>query len=209
MNLWWNKPLHSSTIVVTPPASEPVSLALAKKQCRIEADYTDEDDLIARLITAARLYCEARISRAFVTQTVKLSLDAFPFHRAWSPVGAALTLSKPPIQSVSWVKYIDPSGTLQTLDPSFYTVDASSQPARIVRNQLNPWPTTGFYPAAVQIQFVAGYGNADAVPANIGQAILLLTGHYYRVREAVGNYGAEVPLAVESLLMASSWGMYA
>lgn len=56
--------------VITPPTAEPVTLAEAKEQLRIEASFTEEDDLIAALISTAREYCEAFCNRFFTEQTI-------------------------------------------------------------------------------------------------------------------------------------------
>jgi uncharacterized phiE125 gp8 family phage protein len=64
------------------------------------------------------------------------------------------------------------------------------------------WPATACYNyGAVQVTFVAGYGNAAAVPADLKAAIKLLVGHLYENREAVtlGAMPAELPLGFASV----------
>jgi len=60
----------------TPPAAEPVTLADAKAHLKV--DSTDDDALIASLITAARARAEWHTGRALVTQSWTLWLDAWP-----------------------------------------------------------------------------------------------------------------------------------
>ncbi|MGH6951903.1 MAG: head-tail connector protein, partial [Vitreimonas sp.] len=62
-----------SIVTITPPASEPVSLAEAKLFLRI--DHAAEDGLIAMLISAAREAVEAGIGRALITRRVREDLD--------------------------------------------------------------------------------------------------------------------------------------
>lgn len=207
---FYNQPLHQGLALVTPPAVEPVTLAEAKAWARVEID--DDDDLISGLITSARRYCEAFTKQQLITATYKLALDSFPIFGTqwpWLSVGASIdTLS--PLQSVTSLQYLDMSGTLQTLDPSKYTVDTISKPGRITPLWYQPWPITRPQPQAVQLTYVAGFGDSgDDVPDGIKTAIKLLVSHWYRRREAVSE-GAmtPVPMAVESLLYAESPGIF-
>jgi uncharacterized phiE125 gp8 family phage protein len=62
--------------LVTPPAEEPVTLAVAKAHLRV--DISDDDTLIPYYLAAARRLCEKEVRRAFVTSTWDLVLDGFP-----------------------------------------------------------------------------------------------------------------------------------
>ena len=65
-----------SSILLTPPAVEPVTLAEAKAYLRVEHD--DDDDVIASLIAAARSHIEAQTRRALITQTWQIRRDSWP-----------------------------------------------------------------------------------------------------------------------------------
>lgn len=65
--------------VLASPASEPVSLNEAKLWLRV--DNSDEDSLIAELIATARESAEIYTRRSFISQTLQLTLDAFPYAR--------------------------------------------------------------------------------------------------------------------------------
>jgi uncharacterized phiE125 gp8 family phage protein len=180
--------------LVTPPATEPVSLPEAKAHLRV--DGTDEDTLINTLITAAREYCEQIQGRSYITQTWELTLDAWPAE-------PEIRLPRPPLQSVAWVQYRDQSGIEYTLDPPAYVVDSRSEPGRIVLASGQSWPPVTLYPAgAITVRFTAGYGDAAAVPQRVRQAILLLVGHWYANREAVliGSISKEIEMSVHALL---------
>lgn len=178
--------------VVTPPAEEPITLAEAKLQCRVTG--TAENDLIESLITAAREAFEAEANVALVARTLRLTVDGF----GASPI----RLPFPPAVSISSVKYVDGAGVQQTLAGSEYALDMSRSPAALVLAYGKSWPATRAQPGAVEIEYVAGYEDAAAVPGLAKAAIKLLVGHLFANREAVvtGTITSETPLAYQRLL---------
>lgn len=171
--------------LITAPAAEPVALATAKAHLRV--DHNDDDALIGALITAARQAAEDRINRALVTQTWEQVLDAFP--------AAEIKLAKPPAQSITSIKYIDPAGDEQTLASNQYLLDGDTLPGWVLPAYGVTWPATLDTANAVRVRFVAGYGAAEAhVPAAIRQWMLIAIGTMYAMREGVaGGNLAEVP----------------
>lgn len=184
---------------VTAPFEEPISVAEAKDQLRLET--SADDDKIARLIRTATDRCEAELGRSFCTQTWRLTLDRFP--RRY------LRLPRPPLVAVTSVKYYDTSNVLQTLDPAFYEADAESDPGRLALDILHYWPATYVRTNAVQVTYTAGYGAPSSVPERIRHAIAMLTAHWYENAEIV-VFGRVNPLpnAVEALLHTASPGTY-
>ena len=180
----------------TSPASEPVSLAEAKLHLKIESTDTGEDKLIERLITAARRRAEVSTGRTLVTQTWTLALDSFP--------GGVIEVPRPPLSSVASITYIDPEGATQTLAADRYRVDAQREPGRLTPAWDESWPPTRPVSNAVEVEFVAGYGDPGKVPEDMRQALLLIVGRYYAHREDVQAGGAppvKMPLGAEHLLL--------
>lgn len=205
-NFYWNKPVHQSQYCISQPSVEPCSLDYAKMQCRVDSDITSEDSLITDMIVAARIVCEQYTKRAFITQTWVHNLDAFPFWRSWSTVGSAIQLIKPLVQSVTSIQYTDQGGNVDTLDPSLYTFDGYSEPGRISRNLLQPWPITAYVPNAVFITAVHGYGDsASDVPSPIIKAIAMHTAWQYRNRGDQDG-ATEPPAAIWALLDSVGFG---
>lgn len=209
------------TELVTPPAEEPVSLAEAKRHLRV--DFAEDDPYITGLIKAARQVAEMRQNRALVTSTYDRYLDAWPYGGGywnrdirrrgigpgWLPSagGVPIELPRPPLQSVTWVHYLDQDGAEQELDPSLYRVKPGT-PGKVEKARDATWPTLGSFDEPVTIRFVAGYASAAAVPESTKQAMLLLIGQWYQSREAVviGTVVASLPFAVDVLLGADDWG---
>lgn len=164
---------HSTEVsrptVVTGPASEPVTLAEAKRQLFLaESDTSNDAELVSR-IQAAREQWEHDTDSQLLTQTLSVTAEAFG--------GREIYLPGKPIQSVSFVKYYDDANTLQTLSTSLYSFNAPDR--EIELNWNSTWPTTSIRWDAVQIQFVAGNTSLSAVPAIAKQAILLLITYYH------------------------------
>lgn len=159
--------------VVTPPASEPISLAEAKTQLRVTG--SDDDSIITPLLTAAREDIEALLRKALITQTLRLTLPEFPSvancYLPSSPY-ASIILPRPPLVSVESVQYRDTNGDTQTLSTSLYVV-VKGNPARIVLAHGQSWPDTQNHPEAVTVNFIAGHGSASDVPQRIKAAIYL------------------------------------
>jgi uncharacterized phiE125 gp8 family phage protein len=154
------------------PGVEPVAVADLKLSLRV--DGTDEDALLALMITTARMRCEELTRRSLITSNWKLTLDSFD---------DLCEIPRPPLVAVTAIQYTDSTGVLRTLDPSAYDVDATSAPARI--EPVDQWPGTAAVFGAVQVTFSAGYGpNAVDVPQTLRQWITLAAGDFYAHREA-------------------------
>lgn len=168
---------HWALTIVTPPAVEPITLAEAKAHLRV--DWTDDDNYITALITAARMITEERTSRALITQTWDYVLDNFPDKDY-------LYLRKATLQSVTYVNYIDSSGITGVMPTTDYVVDTDSIPGRIFLGFAKIWPVVILQPAsAVRIRMVCGYGDASTVPQPLKQAMFFLISNWYEQREPV------------------------
>lgn len=176
----------SAPVVTVPPASEPVTLAQAKAQCRVTG--TDEDTLLTRLITAARSLVESWCGIALESRTVTMACTSF-CDFAMLPTG--------PVSAVSGIAYVDTAGVSQTLSTDVYELRKDGLNASIVLKINQSWPSIQ---TGSQIVVTAVIGGSP--PEAAVHATLLLVGHWFETREAVnvGNIVTEMPLAVEALL---------
>lgn len=161
--------------LITAPAVEPITVADVNDHLRI-ADPA-EATVISRLIRAAREWAEQYQGRRLITSTWNWTLDRFP------RCGRTLRPYWGPLQSIDSITYRDANGVTQQLaEGTDYDVDVADPP-RIV--PVGDWPDTDGRPAAVTIQYTAGYGaHPEHVPAATQMALLQLVGHWYENREA-------------------------
>ena len=150
-------------MIKTPPASEPVSLTEAKSFLRITD--SDDDALITSLITAVRQKAESWTRRSFITQTWTLWLDLVP-------EGFNVPIPLSPLQSITHIKSYDLANTASTFDSTNYLVDTASTPGRIALNDGQAWPIALRRINVLEVEFVAGFGDASSVPESIKQGIL-------------------------------------
>jgi uncharacterized phiE125 gp8 family phage protein len=174
----------------TAPAANPVTLTEALAFLRVEAESpaTASQALIESQIAAATAWAEGFTRRAFIHQTWKITLPAFP---AGSD---ALELPLGKAASIQRIEYITPAGATMTMTgPSsspagagFREYLASPQGSMLLPARGATWPATiDDEPAAVTVTFVAGYGaGPSTVPEPIRHAIL------YRLADLYDNRGS-------------------
>ncbi len=182
-----------SFALLTAPSAEPLTLAEAKLHLRVS--HNAEDTLIAALIKASRMAAESYTNRQLMPATWVFRCDEFPDSRT-------IAINRCPVSAVNSVKYFDANNAEQTLNADKYIVDLFSEPFRVVLKATHSWPFSYDRPAAVSIEFTAGYESVAMVPDAIKSAMLLTIGHLYEHREAVveGIAVHELPLGVSALL---------
>jgi uncharacterized phiE125 gp8 family phage protein len=182
-----------STVLITGPAKEPITLIQAKRQVGLsQLQDTDEvnrrmlGDVLREAIQSARAKAENDTRRVFITQTWEHYRDGFPGSSLLyqAPGYAEFYLPKPPLQSIVTFQFVDVSGAWQTFTtaPDDYQLDPGSetQPARILPPYARPWPPTRLIPRNVKVRFIAGYGDEpESIPAALLQAMKLLVKFFY------------------------------
>ena len=176
------------------PATEPVSLNEAKMVLRI--DGTDDDILIASLITAARIYIETTIGKILIT-------ESWSFFKDHWPTKQVLHLPLSPLQSIDEIRFHHQDDTHTVLGEETYVTDLISNKARI--KFLEPSPPAGSARQfnQLEVQFTAGFGNSETdVPEDLRRALLMLTAHWFEQREPIGFGGSfnEIPTTISALL---------
>jgi uncharacterized phiE125 gp8 family phage protein len=199
--------------LVTPPATEPVSLTDIKSYLRLD-DITDptEDAYINVLISVAREYCEDTQHRAYITQTWEMALPGFPFYCS-DPLnanvrGSIIEIPKGKLQTINSITYKDTNGVITTLTPEVdYVVSNRGIVGRVSPPFGKVFPLAILYPLdPVVINFTCGYGDdVSKVPYKVIQAMYMLISHWYENRMVIndlrGVVPSEITFAVTSLLM--------
>lgn len=216
----------------------PIPLEVVKSRLQIETDDLDEqgtaqtNDAVLSAFMAAIDYVEKQTH--LVLRPTIFRLDS----RSWCLVSECgprrcqccqpLLLQRAPFASVSEIEYLG-SGelTYDVLPAEEYTTQRLSDGGLIHLNDGVSLPSIGSRWNAVQVTFVAGFGNyndpvpfgdgatfADEagfagqqspdfdLPPALAQALMLLTGHWFNNRDAVGTERAyEVPIGADDLLV--------
>lgn len=181
--------------IIAPSIDPVVSDELVKLQLRV-GDNPADWDAVEGYRHAATQYVEEYLWRQLLTAKWRLGMDSFCSHE--------ILLPRPPLQLVESISYVDASGELNVLDAADYQVDAWSEPGRIRPSYGKCWPSTRCGELnAVRIVFVAGWPNAEAIPAPVKMAVLQVIGSMYETREASAETEKfEMPFAAKHLLSA-------
>lgn len=159
--------------VITPPDEEPLTVEEVKSFLH-GIDYDDQDVNIAAFITSARRKIEKRCGRCVAQHELELTVAEF---------NGEICLPMPPVRSIVSVSYIDTDGNTQTLDAANYELFEDDLVPFIF--PLVDWPTNvADRPDAVKVRYMSG-DEPDDVPEDIKQAIRLLVGSAFELREDV------------------------
>lgn len=169
--------IRSTVRVVTPPTTEPVTIAEAKTQLNIAASDDSHDTELASLIAAAREEWERDTSIALITRTLEHRLPKFL---------QVIQLSVRPVITISSVKYIDGNGVEQTVSAADYYLDGDQ--VRFLDTFVKP--TIQDRSEAVRVTYTAGYGtSSSACPELDRMAIKLSLAHRFEDRDMIWPAG--------------------
>lgn len=156
------------------------------------SDGTLQDGLIEGYLRASIAAIEGRIGKALIARRFRLTLQD------WRAVGEQ-PLPVAPVSAVISVTTFDGAAVAAVVPASRYRLmpDISRPKLAAVGVLLPMVPSDG----RVEIVFDAGFGAAwAAVPADLGQAVLLLAAEYYENRHDLGGRMPGLPVAVQVLI---------
>lgn len=168
-------------ILITAPASEPVSSDEAKAQLKLAGVTltSDEESLLTAQIKAAREAAEDYTDSVFVSQTWELWLDEMP---------ATILLRKLPLISVTSVEYYDTDDAIQTFDSSNYKVENLGDYASQVKVNNNFPSLSSNREFPVKLTYIAGHSD---VPEAINSAIKAMVSAMFNEEKLVMSEGVK------------------
>lgn len=173
--------MMNSLRIVTPAASDPLSLADAKLHLRV--DISDDDDLISALITAATKYAEDYSGRAGITRTLALVVPCVPGSDQIIRLPMPGFQTTPAITSIYYRASADGASTLW--DSANYELAHVGEWTYGVRPVYNgQWPSDLANVAdTMTITYTTGEALSTTVDARLILAIKLMVADWYEHRE--------------------------
>lgn len=185
------------SVLVTAPASEPVTASELRSHLRADATELPDADANA-LIAEARQMIEDLTGVAFISQSWRLSLDLWPggAEAWWDGVRqmaiselyapnymTSVMLPRWPLASITSVTVFDEDSNSQAVTvANTFDVDIYQVPGRLTLKRGSTWPIALRANDAIQIIYVSGYANAAAVPAPMKRALKQLAAFLYTNR---------------------------
>jgi uncharacterized phiE125 gp8 family phage protein len=177
------------------PASEPVSLADMKSWLRLSA--SDEDSLIAALITAARLTVEAACGCELIAQRWRVALDHWPRD-------GLVRLPLKPVIACEAARVFTSETTSVALPSALYRLDAHAAPARFIL--LGAAIQPGRSASGIEIDLQVGFGaDASAVPRGLRLAVKMLAARWFERRGDDPGEMRQPPLPPDVVALLAPW----
>ncbi|MDA7963415.1 head-tail connector protein [Ruegeria sp.] len=156
------------------------------------AEDSVQDEVLKGFLRAAIAAIEARTGKVLIERAFSWDLNG------WRDRTAEV-LPVAPVTVVDAVTVTDAAGAETVIAPADYRLEADSQRPRLrASGSALPAIAPG---GSVKIAFTAGmaadWGN---LPADLGQAVLLLAAHYYEYRNETALAAGCMPFGVTSLI---------
>lgn len=185
----------SGLVKVTAPTLRPIGLQEFKDFAKVDLSY--DDATLEAMLDAAIAHLDGDkgvLGRAILSQTWDYYLDEMPCEKFKVPL--------PPLQSVTFFKYTDLNGTVQTLAADQYRVSTNSQPGTIEPAYDVTWPDARCVSDSIQVRFVAGWTTPALIPADLRLAIMQFAAWWYeqKLPAVLGTIVSALPFHLETVL---------
>ena len=156
------------------------------------AETSLQDDVLKGFLRAAMAAIEARTGKVLISRSFNWTLS-----RWRNDAGEVLPVA--PVTSIDAVMLTDALGAQQVVAPGTYRLERDSQRPclRPMGARLPAIPNGGEATIALTAGMAADWGG---LPADLGQAVLLLAAHYYEYRDETSLGDGCMPFGVTSLI---------
>lgn len=151
-----------------------------------------QDDVLKGFLRAAIAAIEARTGKVLIERDFSWSLNTWR-----DQFGEVLPVA--PVTEVRTVTLADAEGGESIVSSDLYRLEKDVQRPRLrpMGSLMPKMPSAG----AVKVDFTAGMaGDWGKLPADLGQAVLLLAAHYYEYRDETALGAGCMPFGVTSLI---------
>ena len=185
--------MHLIEETSVPQAAIPI--ARFKAHLRMGSGFAEDglqDAVLEGFLRAAITAIEARTGKVLIERAFAWSL------RQWTRVDAQV-LPVAPVTGITSVVLLAATGAATTVDPARYRLEADGAVPRLaaLSGVLPVIPPSG----EVRIRFDAGIAaDWGELPADLGQAVMLLAAHYYEYRDETTLSAGCMPFGVTSLI---------
>lgn len=166
-----------------------------KAHLRLGTGFGDEslqDEVLKGFLRAAIAAIEARTGKVLIERGFSWTLNGWRDR-------AGQMLPVAPVTDVAQVTLVDALGVETVLDDALYRLEADSQRPRL--RPVGAWLPNVATGGEVRISFDAGFAvDWGGLPADLGQAVLMLAAHYYEYRHETKLGDGCMPFGVTSLI---------
>lgn len=204
------------------PTTTPIITTATVKEF-LRVTHTSDDSLIATMVTAAAEICQNYTNTQFIEQTYTMTMESWDdvyvsnsnkgylyrdvstnlntyggYYSQYTGL-PQIVLPNPPLREIVHLKYYDTDNSQQTWSSDNYWAGTWKNQKGFIEIQKGVSQPSLYKRAdAIEIQFKCGYGTAASdVPEAIKQAILLVVGKMYELRE---DSVSRLPKASEYIL---------
>jgi uncharacterized phiE125 gp8 family phage protein len=166
-----------------------------KDHMRLGSGFSDEglqDSVVETSLRSALAAIEARTGKILIQRGFTWTVTG------WRDVQRQ-PLPVAPVSVVIAVSLIDRIGSETPWPGTAWHLEPDTHRPKLVADgvQLPAIPHAG----SVKVRMLAGFGPAwSDIPADLGQAVLLLAAHFYEFRYDVAGNASRLPVAVDSLI---------
>lgn len=167
--------MHLEVVDITDVSTEPVTLAEARKWCKVTITDADEDALINLLITSARIALEKYLGICIPSRKLKAT---------WSCHYGSVSLPYPPVIEITKVADVNGDTETDLVAGTGYVVIGTTYPQIMIYEVIT---SSGYTQRHIIAEYTAGYAT---VPELLKHAILkqVVTDYYNREDTSLGAY---------------------